>query len=226
MSVFSIFVFMIVAFGSFFVSVGVMIYRTFAQIGSSPQGNAFKSKVSELEALVARNKAELSVWESDTLNLLCATPSSEKNYGLLVKTQSTGTLSTIYQEPVASYGKAYVGENLLLIVHTRDDAYQYRKTKQQTDIWVNGELMGVLVDGNLLSGDQKGTLLGRVAKDADSTEPLVYLKDQAVANLMLNHRTDEVNPRAVQTLTEPTPNDKKILIALVFYYLLGHKTEI
>ena len=226
MGVISVFLFMLFALGSFLITVGTMLYRTFATISSSPQGSAFKSRVANLQNQVAQLSNGLLLWENDSLNLLCASPLSEKHNGLLITTSTQGILGTIYQEPLAAYAKSHIGQAFILVVQTKNDEYLFRKTKQQTDIWLNSSSLGVLIDGNLLSGDKSGKLLAQLRGEPGSDQRDLVIDNKIAATLLLNHPTDDVNPRAVQLLADTSADHEKLIRAMVFYYILGSKAEV
>ena len=198
-----------------------MVYRTFAQIGSSPQGNAFKSGVDKLRQMAEAKLPELAPWEADTLSLICSQPLDEKSEGLFVKSLTHGYLSTIYQEKVAAYAKTQIGQSFLLYVQTKDDAYLFQKQKHQTEIWINSERYGVFAEGALISADNRGKLLGKLEQGSGEKEKLLYIGNKAVGTLVLNHSSDEVNPRAVHAMEQIPATDAQVVKAFVFYYTLG-----
>jgi hypothetical protein len=219
LSFFILFCFFMLAVVGFFSTVGVLIYRTFHAIQSKPDGAGFQASVQKMEAELSASQGNLVPWATDTMSLLCANPIEQHKKGLFLQTSHSGVMGTIYQEPVANYTKTELGKSYLLMVKTLADTYLYRKTTAQTEIWVNQELIGVLVGDSILSGDNKGRLLAQLDADTQQPERLLTIGDTPTLTLCTKHAPDEVNPRAVQVLSEP--KDPKLAQALVFYFVVG-----
>jgi hypothetical protein len=220
MSIAGIFLFMLLALGAFLVTVGTLIFRTFHQISASPQSNGFRNTIERMQKTLADRAATLVPWQSDTLSLLCAEPMEATAGGFFIKTKSEGLLGTIYQEPVAAFTKSQTGDALLLLVHTQADQYLLRRSRQQTDIQINNQPIGVLVGNKLLSADNTGKLLAQIDGEDGASERSLTIDNQLIGTLTLKHPVGEVNPRVIQVMQSLTPEQERLATALALYFVL------
>jgi hypothetical protein len=225
MGFFSFLLFILVVLGGFVLTVIALVYRTFSQIGSSPQSNSFRQLVMALNKMLDVKVSQLVPWESDTLGLLCANPMEERSSGLFVKTRAEGTIGTIYQEPVASYVKSFLGQAAVFLVRTKTDAYLFRTTKQQTEVWINERPYCILVGKHIVSADNAGKLLAQLEGVDGANEQAVMVNGSTVATLTMVTHAEDVNPRAVQSAENMEPISSELVKILAFHQIAGQKQK-
>jgi hypothetical protein len=226
MSFFGFFLFIAVVLGGFVATVVALVYRTFYTIASGTQSNSFKALVARMKSTLDNKTADLVPWESDTLGLLCAQPLNETTQGIFIKTKSDGLISTIFQEPVAVYSKSFLGDTFILMVRTKTEDFLFRKSKQQTEVWLNERPFCVVVGNNILSGDNSGKLLGQLTSTPGMAEQTLSIKDSPIATLVLEHQPDEVNPRAILPMANLEMENLLLAKALAFNSIAGSNIKI
>jgi hypothetical protein len=219
-SFFILFCIFVLAVVGFFATVGMLIYRTFHAIRSNPEGAGFQETVKRMQNEL-NTVGNLAPWAPDTLELVCARPITQLQKGWFLQSNNSGVLGTIYQEPIANYTKTNLGNSFLLLVGTQTDTFLYRKTSKQTEIWINQELAGVLVENNLLSGDNKGKLLAQLENDVAQTRRTVFFDGKPALSILMKPSEEDINPRAVETIIQPQTQDTKLTQALVFLHIVG-----
>ncbi len=219
----SFFLFVLLVIGGFVVTVMSLVFRTFHALGAAPQSNSFKQSLARMQQQIEPMIAQLVPWEPDTLSLLAARPSTEKSSGLFIKTSEQGIITTIYQEPVACYSKSYIGQIFLLLVRTKTESYLFRKTNQQTEVWLNDQPYCVIVGKNILSADRSGKLLAQLEGLDQASNQAVLIKGQTVASLLTRFTGDEVNPRALQAPDQLNEEATTLLKVLAFNQIAGEK---
>lgn len=223
-----LFFFLFVVFISvaFVAAVLYYIVRAFAAMGAkvSPGTKAWDTSVTGLRQQLAARAEQLTPWEDDTLHLLSVNKLEEKKASLL-STAQTGVIGSIYQEPVVAYAIKGQGKNTLAVARTSDREYVYRRKDKETEIWMNGQPLGVLVDGSLLSPGRSSKLLAQVQENQQESAFPVVLNNQTAGTIA---NPDKVrgttpNPRALSLLRNVSPDEENVVLALALLQMMKDK---
>lgn len=206
--------------GGFIIGVLYLIARLLGQINFNPESQAWKKMVEVLRTrLQSQAAGALVPWDREMLSLLSLNRQKLKKSAFF-NNFSEGILTTIFQEPVLAFAEQKSGSNAVLIVRTSDREFIFRKKGRETEIWLNSQPFGVLIDGSLLAAGRGGRLLGRVEVNAQEVQFPVTLGDKVAASINNPARTDSPNPRALTLLREVTAEEETVLLALVVLQVL------
>lgn len=220
------FLFVVLISVAFVAAVLYYIVRAFAAMSTAvkPGTKAWDTSVSGLRQQLAERAQQLTPWEEDTLQLLSVNKLQEKKASLL-STAETGVIGSIYQEPVVAYATKGQGKNTLAVARTSDREYVYRRKDRETEIWMNGQPLGVLVDGSLLAPGRSSKLLAQVQENQEESAFPVLLNNQTTVTIS---NPDKVrgttpNPRALSLLRNVSPEEENVVLALTLLQVLKDK---
>lgn len=213
---------MLILFGALLV-VGLFFFlaRALFQLNAEPGSKAWKSLVANLRDRVAQQAQSLIPWENETLALLSLNRLNEVQPGFF-NTIRSGIYATIYQEPALVFAEQRSGKTSVLLAKTSNREYVYRNKGRETDIWLNGQPFGVLVDGALLAPGKGSRLLARMDAPSDENVFPILIGDKTagvIANPAKN--SGGPNPRALTLLKEMTPQEEDVVLALSILKIVG-----
>lgn len=201
---------------AFLVGIIWVIAKALGQATLKVDSKAWKNTLNQLRAQLQTSTASALVpWDGEMLALLSLNHQAGKKPGWFDAT-TQGIFTSIYQEPVLAYAEKKSGNNdTLLLARTSDREFVLHRKGKETEIWVNGQPLGVYTDGVLLSPGNKGQLLARVESEpGESQYPVIFGNNTAAAinNPALPGRSP--NPRALTLLRDLKPEEESTLLAL------------
>lgn len=206
--------------GSVIVGILYVIARFLSQINFNPESQAWKKAVEGLRTrLKSQAAGALVPWDGEMLSLLSLNRSITKKPGFFNNT-SEGVFTTIFQEPVLAYAEQKSGNTGLLIARTSDREFIFRKKGKETEIWLNGQPFGVLVDGALLAAGKTSRLLARLEKKPGEIQFPVLLADKTAATITNPDMADSPNPRALTLLRELSGEEESAVLALTVFVVV------
>lgn len=107
----------------------------------------------------------------------------------LTKT-AKGVFTSIYHEPLLAYSyKEYLGSgrHALLYARTKHREYVYRFKKEEVELSVNGQPMGVMKGNNTLYGGRNNRVLAQINREAGELQP-VNINKREVASLAIMNK--------------------------------------
>ena len=207
--------------GGFIIGILYLIARLLGQINFNPESQAWKKMVEVLRTrLQSQAAGALVPWDQEMLSLLSLNREKLKK-STFFNNFSEGMLTTIFQEPVLAFAEQKSGRNAVLIARTSDREFIFRMKGRETEIWLNSQPFGVLVDGSLLAAGRGGRLLGRVDVNAQEVQYPVTLDNKVAASIANPSKADSPNPRALTLLRELTAEEETVLLALTIPLVLG-----
>ena len=208
------FLFMLLTACAFLVGIIWVVARALGQATFKVDSKAWKNTLNQLRAQLQTSTA-LVPWDGEMLSLLSLNHQVGKKAGWF-DNHTQGVFTSIYQEPVLAYAEKKSGNNnTLLLARTSDREFVLHRKGKETEIWVNGQPLGVYTDGVLLAPGNKGQLLARVESEpGESQYPVVLGNNTAAAinNPALPGRSP--NPRALTLLRDLQPEEESTLLAL------------
>lgn len=208
--------FMLLMVVTFIVGVVFTVARSLFSMALNPDTRAWRSLMEKLRARLQRAAvAKLVPWEGDMASLLSLNRMDVKKPGWFDGIQE-GVFTTIYQEPVLAYAGQVSGKNAVLLARTSDREFIFRTKGKETEIWVNQQPLGVLVDGTLLAAGRGSRVLARIeASSAESQFPVLLADNKTAAAINNPEKTSLPNPRAFSLLRPLNPEEENILLALL-----------
>lgn len=207
--------------GGFIIGILYLIARLLGQINFNPESQAWKKMVEVLRTrLKSQAAGALVPWDREMLSLLSLNREKLKK-STFFNNFSEGMLTTIFQEPVLAFAEQKSGRNAVLIARTSDREFIFRMKGRETEIWLNSQPFGVLVDGSLLAAGRGGRLLGRVDVHAQEAQYPVTLDNKVAASIANPARADSPNPRALTLLRDLTAEEETVLLALTIPLVMG-----
>lgn len=201
--------------GSIVVGVFYLIAKVLGQINLNPESQAWKKTVEQLRTRLKTLAAGALVpWDKEMLSLLSLNRSNMKKPGFFNST-AEGIFTTIFQEPVLAYAEQKSGSTAVKIARTSDREFIFRLKGKETEIWLNGQPFGVLVDGALIAAGKSGRLLARLGRKTGEAQFPVLLGDAVAASIANPALADSPNPRALTLLREVSAEEESVLLALV-----------
>lgn len=198
-----------------------IIYTIARAAFGSAQSNtkALNVLLGQLRAVIQSKRVELTPWDQEMLPLLSANRANEKKSGWGAPVLS-GTLTSIYHEPIVNYALRKSGKNALIVAQTSDREFVFRIKEKETEVWVEGQPFAIFVGGNLLSADKKGRLLAQIdLKTGEKYFPL-QLDNDIAATILNPERAEGPNPRALTLLRKTLTREEED--ALITATLLQH----
>ena len=209
-------------FGVFIAGVIYLIAKTFFQMASVlPGSKAWDTILRSLRAIAQKHRPTLVPWDREMLPLVSLNQSETRKNGFFNPVRS-GVFTTIYQEPVISFVGQISGKNALMLAQTSDREFVFRRKNKETEIWVNGAPLGVLVDGAFLAPGRGSKLLARLDARAGESQTGVLLGDKTAASLV-NPGVDHAspNPRALTLLRDLNQDEENLVLALAILKMTG-----
>jgi hypothetical protein len=220
---FFLFFFIVLALSvTFFVAVIYYIVRAILSIGISaaPDSKSWKATIGNMRRALDARMSTLVPWDGDMLALLSLNKIEQKKTGFLNAVE-TGVFGSIYQEPVVAYAQHRNKDTGALVARTTDREFVYRFKGRETEIWLNGQPLGVLVDGNLLAPGRGSRLLAQIENTGQESAFPVVLNNQtagAVANVE-KVRGSTPNPRAVSLIRPVSVEEESLMLALAIFQM-------
>lgn len=200
--------------GSLIVGIFYLIAKMIGRINFNPESQAWKKTLEGLRnKLKAQAAGALVPWDKEMLALLSLNRSNLKKPGFFNST-AEGVFLTIFQEPVMAYATQKSGQAGVIIARTSDREFIFRQKGKETEIWLNGQPFGVLVDGSLLAAGKTSRLLGRLEQKPDEVQFHVLFGDSIAASIANPAKADSPNPRALTLLREVSTEEENVLLAL------------
>ncbi len=200
---------------AFVVGIIWVIAKAIGQAAFKVDSKAWKSTLNQLRAQLQASKATALVpWDGEMLSLLSLNQQVGKKPGWFDNT-TEGVFTSIYQEPVLAYAEKKTNNGGLLLARTSDREFVLHRKGKETEIWVNGQPLGVYTDGVLLAPGNKGQLMARVENEPGESQYSVLLGNDtaaAINNPALPSRSP--NPRALTLLRDLQPEEESTLLAL------------
>ncbi len=165
--------------------------------------------------LLAQYSEQLVPWNKEEIEKLSLNVEGQKTIrkdGL----ESIGTFSSIYHEPMFSYGlRMYPARKRGGVLYAQAEQHElyFYILPQEVDVQVNGVVLGKIMDGKLYSTD--GSMLANYLENTleDYTAIIINSKDFGHV-LRKGKNNNQVNPRALD-LVEPKMNQEEKVIFMV-----------
>lgn len=187
----------------------------------APDTKAWKETLRRLRERVKQQAGDtLVAWDKEMFGLLSLNRINLKKGGWMDNTFS-GTLTTIYHEPVVAYAGRRNGNTGVLVVRTSDREIILRQKGKETEIWVNSEPFGVFTDGVLLSAGRTGKMLAQLNPSSEETQLPVLLGTNTAAAITNPDKASGPNPRVVTLLRDLTVEEENALMALAMIRILS-----
>lgn len=128
----------------------------------------------------------------------------------------TGVFNSIFHEPLVAFAhKNYHGrQTSSLLVRTNEDEYFYLSNDGETQVYHNGQALGVITpDGNFLSPNRRQLLAHLSPEDVLKLHP-VTIGDREVGKVINPLMKDKISPRAFQFLEEMNNREKNLFLSI------------
>ena len=161
--------------------------------------------------------------EMELLSLSQTKKDVRKRFGYTVK----GGFTSIYHELMVAYAmKRYRSgkKNYLLYARTKEREYAFRVKNEQANIFLNGSILGLLMEGDKLYGGRNKHLIARMRISEDKYWPIILL-DREVAHFVNPAKADKVNPRAFFFLRPMDKSEESAVLALALYQMITRQKE-
>ena len=207
--------FMLFMVVTFVVGVVFTIARSVFSLALNTDTKAWRNLLDRLRARLKRPAlTQLVPWDGEMAALLSLNRTDVKKPGWFDGI-SEGVFTTIYHEPVLAYAGQLSGKNAVLLARTSDREFIFRTKGKETEIWVNQQPFGVLVDGALLAAGRGSRLLARLeAVPAESQFPVLLADNKTAATISNPAKTSMPNPRALSLLRPLSTEEENTVLAL------------
>lgn len=200
--------------GSFVVGIFYLIAKVLGQINFNPESQAWKKTVEGLRnRLKTLAAGALVPWDKEMLSLLSLNRTNVKKPGYF-NSAAEGVFTTIYQEPVLAYAEHKSGKTAVVIARTSDREFIFRLKGKETEIWLDGQPFGVLVDGSLIAAGRNGRLLGQMVQKQEEAQFPVTLGTSVAASIANPDKAGSPNPRALTLLRDLSTEEEHTILAM------------
>lgn len=214
---------LVAAVGFFLSGTVYALSRFFGALSLNPQSNAWKRTIQRLRDHVRKQSDQVLVpWDAEMLGLLSTKLAKVKKSGFFDPV-SSGMFTTIYQEPVVGYAGIQSGNTAILVAKTSDREFVYRQKGTETEIWLNGQPLGLLVGDTMLAPGRGSKLLARLDTAAGAHTIPVLMGDKTAAGMRNSDADGGPNPRALTLLRPLQAEEENALLALSLWKML-HKS--
>ena len=191
------------------------IYQFFFSIGGSRSKLARDKK--ELMQLALEQEDNLVPISKEELALLSSKLKSSRITKGMYYTEK-GLLSTVYEEPMISYGYRNYGRGKsVLVAQTSNGVFEFEERKDGVQLRINGFMEGTINDNNVLE-DTKGNRIADINFKANSEYRDIKIRERKVAELLDPENEDiNENTRAFLELKELDDQEQNILLGLTIY---------
>ncbi len=165
--------------------------------------------------------ADLVPWNREEMEQLSLNQINRTSKKRIVNT-SKGVLTTIYHEPVIAYSyKGYLakGENALLYARTSDSEFIYRLKKGQTEIVIDGELIGTIHENGVLYSYKRGKPLAQINSERSQLLLPVKVNDREVGSVVNPLLAKRSNARAFELLGHMEKDEEKLFLSMAILKL-------
>ena len=207
--------FMLFMVVTFVVGVVFTIARSVFSLALNTETKAWRNMLDRIRARLNRaSSGKLVPWDGEMAALLSLNRTDVKKPGWFDGI-SEGVFTTIYHEPVLAYAGQLSGKNGVLLARTSDREFIFRMKGKETEIWVNSQPFGVLVEGALLAAGKGSRMLARLeAAPAESQFPVLLADNKTAAAISNPAKTSMPNPRALSLLRSLSPEEENVVLAL------------
>jgi uncharacterized membrane-anchored protein YhcB (DUF1043 family) len=160
----------------------VLLVKVFANF--QPSKSKVQEDLQQLKADMDKWAPELVPLTREEVDLFSFNQEKQVVRKGLSKT-AKGVFTSIYHEPLLAYSyKEYLGSgrNALLYARTQNREYVYRFKKDQVELTVNGQPMGVVKGGDSLYGGRHNRLLAKIDREAGDLLPVI-INEREVASV-------------------------------------------
>ncbi len=199
---------------TFVVGVVWTIARALFNVAFKPNSQAWKRLIEAMRArLQSKAVGSLVPWDGEMLSLLSLNKINARKPGWF-DNLSEGTLTTIFHEPVVAYVGRLGSKNGVLVARTKDKEFIYNIKEKETEMWLNGQPLGLLNGNALLAPGRASHLLAQIEEKQDDNLFPVILGNKTAAAIANPTRIDSPNPRAVTLLRQLNPEEENVVLAL------------
>lgn len=199
--------------------VGFIVYQLIQFFLAINNGRSrLEQEAMDIRAYLIKNAKELIPFEPKEFELLSGKFEENKvlSTGLV-----SGTLFTIYAEPIAHFGKVVLsGSNYaVLVVQTEKHQYTYLDYVHETQVLVDGRQYGSINSKDELLDSSKNVIADLKDGYTGSHIPL-YIKDLKAATVIAPGIATSGNDRAFDRFEIDSEDDLQILTIMSFYMML------
>lgn len=191
------------------------IYQFFFSIGGSRSRIAKdKRELKELAHELADNLVPIT---KEELSLLSSKLQSSRVTKGMYYTEK-GLLSSVYEEPMISYGYRNYGRGKsVLVANTAEGNYEFEERSNGVVLKINGFVQGTILDTGVLV-DAQGKKIADINFKANSEYRDIKIRERKVAEL-LDPEHDDINEntRAFLELKDLDEQEQNILLGLTIY---------
>lgn len=182
----------------------------------SPGRRKIQKDLKALQAMLKPLTVDLVPWSREEMEQLSFNLAKSKSSKRVVRTQS-GVFTTIYHEPLVAWVyRRYVSskENAVIIAKTSHREFTYRIKKGQTDVALDGEIIGQINDSGALTTSKGRKVLGSIARADNEIRFPINALGREVGGVTNVKRSDQTNPRAFSLMGEMSPDEESVFLAL------------
>lgn len=191
------------------------IYQFFFSIGGSRSRIAKdKRELKELALELGENLVPIT---KEELALLSSKLQSSRVTKGMYYTEK-GVLSSVYEEPMISYGYRNYGRGKsVLVANTAEGNFEFEERNHGVLLKINGFVQGTITDTGVLN-DAQGKKIADINFKANSDYRDIKIRERKVAEL-LDPENEEIteNTRAFLELKDLDEQEKNILVGLTIY---------
>lgn len=182
----------------------------------------FRKDLESLRSAVNEQLNAVIPWSREEMELLSTQSDYSVKKGFFSDT-ITGKISNIYHEPVFAYSaKKYKGDfnRTVVIVRSSSDEYAYLLMENESQITINGNLVGVLDSSGNLNQPRSRTLLAKLKSTSDK-KISVILGNRKYATITLPGSDKRFkNERAIQLFESIDESQEDIIQALAILQII------
>jgi hypothetical protein len=195
-----------------------------------PGRGKIKADLNKMKAALAPQIQELVPWDKEEMELLSLNQVNRQVRKGMTRTVR-GVFTSIYHEPVIAYMyKKYINsgkdENALLYVRTSAHEFIYRIKPKETELTINGQLIGNIKEDTLLYSARSKRLLGRINRSDNELMLPIIVQDEEMGSLIRPEKARQTNPRAFEFLKDMDKDEEAIYLSLAALEMVRRTNEL
>ncbi len=197
-----------------------VLINVFGNFMLQPGSRQWDALVNRLRGHIQELRSSLIPWDGkDLMPLLSYAQLERKNSWFESGNIRTGSIQTIYQEPVVGISECTLKGSKVAVAQTSKHEFVYRMRDRDVDIWLNSQPFAVFSGGSLLASGRTSKLLAQIQNSGDDRHLPVVIGNQTA--LTLNnpkYPPASPNPRALLVLRDLQPEEEVAVLALAILY--------
>lgn len=185
------------------------------------------SDVAKMKAELAPYATELVPWTDEEIELLSLNQINRSSKHRVTRS-ARGVFTSVFHEPMIAWSyRSYLGggESGIYYVRTSQHELEFWKRKNETQVTVDGQVVGFIRKDGALLDSRKKKILGYFGQQDSQLALPIVIGDRELGRLATKPTSASPNPRAFELLKPMDQEQEKAFLALSMFQLIRQDIE-